>query len=273
VGDHVVDLVKAILLGIVEGVTEFLPISSTGHLILVGQWLDLRADLTPTFDIFIQLGAILAVVWLYRRRLWSLVVSLPTDRRAQRLALALALAFVPSGVLGYLGRGIIRSVLFNPVTVAIALIVGGVAILLLDRQVRADAPMKGLEAVTPQAGFGVGLAQALSLVPGVSRSAASILGGLATGMDRQTAVEFSFFLSIPTMFAATLYELVKSAPSLQPGDALLLGVGFVTAFVTALLVVQLFLRFVATHTFRPFAIYRIVLGVVVLALFFAGALP
>lgn len=265
------DILNALLLGIVEGVTEFLPISSTGHLILFNQWLTLRPGLAETFDIFIQLGAILAVIWLYRVRLLDLLRRLPSDRSAQRLAVALALAFVPAGLLAFLFYNRIKAVLYKPVPVALALILGGVAILLLDRE-RRDASIKGLEAVPPLTGLGVGVAQALALVPGVSRAAASILGGLGLGMDRRTAVEFSFFLSIPTLLVATLYDLFKSASGLGGSDWLVLAVGFVTAFITALIVIQMFLRYITTHTFRPFAIYRIALGALVLALFAVGVL-
>ena len=211
------DILNALLLGIVEGVTEFLPISSTGHLILFNQWLTLRPGLAETFDVFIQLGAILAVIWLYRTRLLDLLRRLPSDPSAQRLALALALAFVPAGLLGFLFHSRIKDLLYKPVPVALALILGGVAIWLLDRE-QGTARVKGLEAVPPLTGLGVGVAQALALIPGVSRSAASILGGLGLGMDRQTAVEFLFFLSIPTMLIATLYDLLKSASGLGGSD-------------------------------------------------------
>lgn len=266
-----VDLFNAVLLGIVEGVTEFLPISSTGHLIIAERWFRLPARLAETFEIFIQLGAILAIVWLYRQRLLDLVRRLPRDRTAQTLALSIMMAFLPAAALGFLGRSLIKERLFNPLTVAVALILGGIAIWLLDRG-QVDGRIKGLEAVRPLAGLLVGVAQALALVPGVSRSAASILGGLAVGMDRRTAVEFSFFLSIPTMISATGYELVKSAPTLTGSDWLLLAVGFVTAFITAVLVVQFFLQYISRHNFRLFAYYRIVFGLLVLALYYSGLL-
>ena len=265
------DLIKAILLGIIEGVTEFLPISSTGHLILAGQWLDLPGALAATFDIFIQLGAILAVVWLYRRRILDMLVRLPRDRSVQWFAVALALAFVPAAGLGVLFYDTIKAVLFTPVVVATALIAGGVIMLVLDRDAK-TARYNELESVPPLTGLGIGVAQALSLIPGMSRSAATILGGLALGLNRQTAVDFSFFLSIPIMVIATLYDLAKSARGLGQSDFLLLGVGFVTAFVTALVVVRWFLRYIAGHNFVPFAVYRIILGALVLGLAALGRL-
>jgi undecaprenyl-diphosphatase len=263
------DIIYAFLLGIVEGVTEFLPISSTGHLIIVGQWLPLRPGLEDIFNIFIQLGAILSVVWLYRSRLIDLLRRLPSDRGAQRLAAALFLAFLPLAALGVLFIDVIKERLYNPVAVAVALVVGGVAMLWLDRDVKRSA-LSDLEAIPPRVGLAVGVAQALSLIPGVSRSAATILGGLGMGMDRRTAVEFSFFLSIPTMLVATVYDLVKNASDLGGSDWLILAVGAGTAFVTALLVIQLFLRYISTNSFLPFAIYRIVLGGLLILLFLAG---
>lgn len=265
------ELINAILLGIIEGITEFLPISSTGHLIIANRFLPLRPDLEATFDIFIQLGAILAIVWLYRAKILDLLRRLLSDRTAQRFAVVLFIAFLPAALLGFLGRSIIRDYLFNPVTVAFALVLGGILIIMLDRN-DDGAQTKAIEAVTPAQGAAIGIAQAVSLFPGVSRSAASILGGLFAGLDRRTAVEFSFFLSIPTLGIATLYELARSASTLQSNDWGLLAAGFIAAFVTAVIVVRWFLRFVSTHTLVPFGIYRILVGVVVLALYLAGVL-
>ena len=265
------DLINAILLGIVEGITEFLPVSSTGHLIVANRFLPLPPHVEVTFDIFIQLGAILAIVWLYRAKLVELLRRLPSDRGAQRFAVVLLIAFLPAAILGFLLRGVIRDYLFNPISVAFAMVLGGILILMIDREDR-ESSTHTIEAVSPRQGVAIGLAQSLSLFPGVSRSAATILGGLLTGLDRRTAVEFSFFLSIPTLGIATLYELAKSAPSLQPSDWLLLLAGFISAFITAVIVVRWFLRYVSTNTLAPFGIYRIVVGFLVLTLYLTGLL-
>jgi undecaprenyl-diphosphatase len=188
----------------------------------------------------------------------------------QQLAGALVLAFVPAGLAGLFWSDVIEAQLFHPVPVAVALIVGGIALLVVDRGETRPGAVDSVERVAPVAGLGVGLAQALSLFPGATRTAASILGGLLVGMSRPTAVEFSFLLAIPTMFAASLYKLYKGLAGLTAGDWMLLAVGFSTAFVVALVVIRAFLQFVTTNTFRPFAVYRIILGLLVLALFGAG---
>ncbi len=263
------NFIVAILLGIIEGITEFLPISSTGHLIIANQWLSLPPNLEKTFDVVIQLGAILAIVVLFWRRLLDLARRLPSDGRARRLVVTLAVAFVPLGVLGLLFNRLVEEELFNPVSVAIALIVGGIVMLLVDTPNRRGV-VKDLEDVTPTTGGIIGLWQALALFPGTSRSAATIVGGMLAGLDRRAAVEFSFLLSIPTMFVATGYSLVKSVRGLTSNDLALIGVGFVTAFITAYIVVRWFLGYVSTHNLRPFALYRLALGVLILALFWLG---
>jgi undecaprenyl-diphosphatase len=254
---------KAILLGVVEGVTEFLPVSSTGHLILTGHllgWTDARAE---TFEIFIQLGAVLAIVWLYRARLWDAATHAISRRSDQRFVLSLAIAFVPAAVVGLLFHHQIKAMLFTPVVVASALVAGGIVILIIEwwrPRSTADDPY----AVKPTAALGIGLAQVLSLVPGVSRSGATIMGGYALGLSRPAATEFSFFLAIPVMVAATLFDLVSSRSALSAADLPIFAIGFVTAFVSALIVVRSFLRFVAHRTFNVFAWYRIVFGLLLL---------
>jgi undecaprenyl-diphosphatase len=258
----------AIILGIVEGLTEFLPVSSTGHLILVGYALNFTGEEAASFEIVIQLGAILSVVVYFRRRLWDLLIQLAVSRVNQRLALALTIAFLPAAIIGLALHKWIERHLFGPVTVAWALIAGGVVILLVEHYIgRTGRPQtKGLDQIDLGQAWWVGIAQCFSLFPGVSRSGATIIGGLLSGMDRTTATEFSFLLAIPTMLAATGYKIVKDHEVLLQGDPLLLPLSLAVSFVTGLAVVAGFLAFVRSHTFKPFAYYRIVLGVIILAL-------
>ena len=254
---------KAGLLGIVEGVTEFLPVSSTGHLILAGHllgWTDSRAE---TFEIFIQLGAILAIVWLYRARLWSVTRHAFTNDPDRRFILSLLIAFLPAAVIGLLFHHAIKERLFTPMVVAMALVIGGVAILLVERWAP-DSREDDAFRLTPGTALGVGLAQVLSLIPGVSRSGATIMGGFALGLTRRAATEFSFFLAIPVMFAATLFDLWSGRGALNAGDVPVFAVGFVVAFLSALVVVRAFLRYVSHQSFAAFAWYRIVFGLLLL---------
>jgi len=252
-----------IILGIVEGLTEFLPVSSTGHLILAGYALNFTGEEATSFEIVIQLGAILSVIVYFRQLLWDLLRELPRNPISQRLALALVVAFFPAAVIGLAVHKWIEAYLFGPITVAWALIAGGVVILLVERRL-GQRPTEGLNHVDLRQAWWVGVAQCVSMFPGVSRSGATIIGGLLTGMDRTTATEFSFLLAVPTMLAATGYKIVKSHDVLLQGDPLFLPLGLAVAFITGLAVVAGFLAFVRSHTFRPFAYYRIVLGVFIL---------
>ena len=255
---------KAILLGVVEGLTEFLPVSSTGHLIIAGHWLEFNSGRASSFEVFIQLGAILSVCWYYRAHLRTAVRGLGRDAAANRFFLNLGISFLPAAAVGFVAHGYIKSVLFHPTVVAWALIAGGVAILIVERRVRpVDPPCAGR--LTSRQALGVGLAQILALIPGVSRSGATILGGMVCGLDRRTATEYSFFLAIPMMFAATAYDLAKTWPTLQPADAGVFTVGFLTAFASALFAIRFLLRFVSRHSFAAFAWYRIVFGSLLLA--------
>ena len=258
--------VKAAILGVVEGVTEFLPISSTGHLIVAGDWLGWTSDDAKTFEIFIQLGAILAVVWIYRDRLLAEARGIGRDAASNVFAASLLIAFLPAAVVGLLLHHWITAHLFAPQVVAWALLVGGVLILVIERFHRTptvtDATM-----VPPGPALGTGLAQVLSLIPGTSRSAATILGGYACGMTRTAATEFSFFLAIPVMFAATLYELWKGRHGLGGVDVVPFVVGFLTAFVSAVIVVKAFLKYVSGHSFTVFAWYRIAFAAFLLWLY------
>ena len=252
-----------IILGVVEGLTEFLPVSSTGHLILVGHALNFTGEQAKDFEIAIQLGAILSVMVYFRKQLWQLVLGLRRDPVSQRLSMALAIAFLPAAVLGFALHRWIEAHLFGPVTVAWALVAGGLVILVVEWRLGRRL-MTGLNHVSLRQAWWVGVAQCFSLFPGVSRSGATIIGGLMAGMDRTTATEFSFILSLPTLMAATSYKILKS-PSLLTEDSWALALGLLVSFVSGLAVVAGFLAFVRTHTFRPFAYYRIVLGAVILA--------
>ena len=257
----------AVVLGIVEGLTEFLPISSTGHLILAEQLLGVHGPLWETLEIMIQLGAILAVVCLYFRKLWSTLVTLPSDPRSRQFAAVILAALVPSLVLGALFGSRIKALLFNSATVGVTLILGGLVILLVERSSRAIR-FRSVDDVPLRTGILIGLAQAVSMIPGTSRSGATIIGGLLLGLDRRAATEFSFFLAIPTMAAAFAYEAYKARDSLDFSSAGLVAAGFVAAFVSALVIVRPFLEFVARVGFAPFAYYRVGLGTLVLTLLF-----
>ncbi|MBA2458678.1 MAG: undecaprenyl-diphosphate phosphatase [Gemmatimonadales bacterium] len=256
-------LLKAIILGLVEGATEFIPVSSTGHLIVVSEWLGQVDERAKTFGIFIQLGAILAIVWLYRTRLTRTLLAAWHDPKSRRLVGSLAIAFLPAAVIGFLTHGWIKEYLFNTEVVAAALVVGGVLILIIERW-RPLVRVQDVGDVAPPTALGIGLAQVLSLVPGTSRSGATIMGGYALGLSRTAATEFSFFLAIPVMFAATSYDLFKSWGSLSAADAPFFAVGFIVAFVSALVVVKAFLSYVSQHSFAAFAWYRIVFGALLL---------
>lgn len=263
----IVLILKALIMGLVEAASEFLPISSTGHLIIVGDFISFTGPRAEAFEIFIQLGAILAVVWIYRRRLLNVIVTLPTDPQSQRLVLNLAIAFIPAAVLGLLLHTAITRYLFNPVSVALALVLGGVAILLIERYARAGR-VQAVDAMSWRDAFWVGVAQSVALFPGVSRSGATIMGGMLTGMSRFAATEFSFFLAIPTMFAATFYSLYKEWDNLTTADVPVFAVGFLAAFFGGLTVVRFLLAYVGQNSFAPFAWYRIGFGGLLLAYFY-----
>lgn len=257
-------LIKAMILGLVEGITEFIPVSSTGHLILVGDWLQYRGDQAMTFEIFIQLGAILAIAWLYRDTLMRVARGIPRDPVHRGFAVNLLIAFLPAAVVGVLIHDLIKSHLFSPVVVAVALVVGGVIILVIERWPPATR-VHGVEEVGWREALGIGLCQVLSLIPGTSRSGATIMGGYALGLSRKAATEFSFFLAIPVMLAATLFDLYQGRELLTRADLAPFAVGFAVAFASALVVVRAFLGFVSRHDFRGFAWYRIAFGGALLA--------
>ncbi len=256
-------LLKALILGVVEGLTEFLPISSTGHLILAGQLLGFNDDKGKVFEVVIQLAAILAVCWEYRARIASVVSGLPSQPEARRFTANLLVAFLPAAVLGLLFSSAIKAHLFNPVPVAIAFIIGGVIIIWVERRPQ-QVRVSQVESMTWRDALKVGCAQCLALIPGTSRSGATIIGGMVFGLSRKAATEFSFFLAIPVMFAATAHEFIKYRQLFSASDIPMLAVGSVVSFLSAFVAVRGLLRFVASHNFMIFAWYRIVFGVVVL---------
>ncbi|MCY0915279.1 undecaprenyl-diphosphate phosphatase [Massilia antarctica] len=259
---------KAIIMGLVEGFTEFLPISSTGHLILAGSLLDFTDEKAKVFEIVIQAGAIMAVCWEYRARIASVMSGLTSDPKAQKFMLNLIVAFMPLAVLGLALGKMIKSALFKPVPVALAFIIGGIIILWVERRNKLNPPVVRVETVddmTVLDAFKVGCAQAMALIPGTSRSGATIIGAMMFGLPRKAATEFSFFLAIPTLLLATAYSLVKERALLSAADLPLFGIGSIAAFISAFLCVRWLLRYISSHDFTVFAWYRIVFGIVVLA--------
>lgn len=259
--------IKAIIMGLVEGFTEFLPISSTGHLILAGELIGFTGVKETVFKIVIQLGAVLAVVWEYRARIARLAGGLGSDPVQQRFARNVAVAFMPAAIVGVLFSAAITDLLFHPVPVAIALVVGGVIILWVEHRQRQSTTPPRVETVdqmTVLDALKVGFAQSFALIPGTSRSGSTIIGGMLFGLSRKAATEFSFFLAIPTMLGATVYSVVKNRDALSMADFPLFSLGFVSAFVSAFLCVRWLLRYISTHDFTIFAWYRIVFGILVL---------
>lgn len=255
----------AVLLGLVEGLTEFIPVSSTGHLILLVDLFGFRGPPGRVFEIAIQLGAILAVCWAYQGKLLYIVKRLPFDRQAQHFAVVILIAFAPAAAVGALGHGFIKGVLFSPWVVATNLVLGGFAILAIERSVAADqGASPAVERLAYSTAFKIGLFQMLAMIPGVSRSGATIMGARLLGVDRPTAAEFSFFLAIPTMLGATVFDLYKGRAGLEAGGILMIAIGFVAAFLAGLMVVRKVVSFVSLHGFAPFAWYRIAIGTTML---------
>jgi len=256
-------IVVAIILGIVEGVTEFLPVSSTGHLMLATALLGEDPDKWAAFNVVIQLGAILAIVVLYWRTFWAVLVGF-FERKAMswRFVRNVVIAFLPAGVIGFLLIKQIDRLLGDPLIVPVTLILGGIAILIIERLVK-RTPIVGVAEIPAKTAVGIGFAQCVSMIPGVSRSAATIMGALSLGVERRTAAEFSFFLAVPTMLGATTLEFVKHRHEIMSGAGVGLGpvaVGFVVSFVVAIVVVRAFVHYISKHNFAPFAWYRIVVG-------------
>ncbi len=262
-------LIKALILGVVEGLTEFLPVSSTGHLILAGDLLHFNDERGKLFEIVIQCGAILAVCWEYRAKIAAVIAGLGSQREAQRFVLNLVIAFIPAAVLGLAFGKAIKAQLFQPVPVALAFIIGGFVILWAERREH-TVRIQEVEELRWSDALKLGFAQAFALIPGTSRSGATIIGGLLFGLSRKAATEFSFFLAIPTLFAASAYELFKERALLSFDDWGMWTVGFVAAFISAFLCVRWLLRYISHHDFTPFAWYRIAFGLVVLGTAYSG---
>lgn len=263
-------LVKAAIMGIVEGLTEFLPISSTGHLILAGSLLGFDDAKAKVFDIAIQTGAIFAVVLVYWQKIRSTVVDLPTSRQAQRLTLNVIIGFLPAVVLALIFGKFIKAHLFTPTVVATTFILGGFVILWAERRPASATRVQTVDEMTPLDALKVGLVQCLAMIPGTSRSGATIIGGMLMGLSRKAATDFSFFLAIPTLIGAGVYSLYKERALLSAADIPMFSVGLVFSFISAWLCVRWLLRYVSTNSFVPFAWYRIAFGIIVLVTAFTG---
>jgi len=263
-------LAKAFVLGVVEGLTEFLPVSSTGHLILAGGLLGFSDEKAKVFEIVIQTGAMLAIVWEYRVRFWRVLAGLTSDRTAQRFAINVLIAFLPAAALGLAFVKVIKAHLFHAVPVALAFIVGGLIILWVERWLHPRVRIDSVDEMSWRDALKVGIAQAFALIPGTSRSGATIIGGMLFGLSRRAATEFSFFLAVPTLVAAGAYDFWKNRALFSAGDIGLFAAGSITAFISAFLCVRWLLRYIATHDFTPFAWYRIAFGAVVLVTAYTG---
>ncbi len=257
-------MLEAALLGLVEALTEFLPVSSTGHLIIAAELLNFDGPPGKVFEVVIQAGAVLAILVTYFRRFWDVLLGLGKDPAARRFATAIALAFLPAALIGVVAHKYIKFYLFNPTVVALALILGGIAILVIER-VRPVPTVNQIENFTPRLALGIGLVQCVAMIPGVSRSGATILGALLMGVTRRAAAEFSFFLAVPTLAGAAVYDLYKNRDGLSADGMELIAIGFITTFLASLWVIRWFVGFVSRRGFAPFAWYRIVAGTVLLA--------
>ena len=263
-------LVKAAIMGVVEGVTEFLPISSTGHLILAGSLLGFDDAKAKVFDIAIQTGAILAVIIVYWQKIRSTLVALPTERQAQKFALNVLLGFIPAVVLGLLFGKLIKAHLFTPIVVATTFILGGFVILWAERRPQSAARIHSVDDMTPLDALKVGLVQCLAMIPGTSRSGATIIGGMLLGLSRKAATDFSFFLAIPTLIGAGVYSLYKERALLSMADLPMFAVGLFFSFISAWVCVRWLLRYISNNSFVPFAWYRIAFGITVLVTAWLG---
>jgi undecaprenyl-diphosphatase len=252
-------LFQAIFLGVVEGVTEFIPVSSTGHLIIAGRLIGFTGTSADVFEVVIQLGAILAICVLYARKLLGVAFGLGSDPAARRFAIAVIVGFLPAAALGFVLHDFIKAVLFSPMVVCASLVLGGIAILAIERW-KPEARIEGVESLGPATALKIGLFQCIAMIPGVSRSGATILGAVLLGVERKTAAEFSFFLAIPTMLGATVLDLWKARDVLNPDDSAIIAVGFFAAFVSAIVVVRWLVGFVSHHGFSVFGWYRIGFG-------------
>jgi len=249
----------AFLLGIVEGVTEFLPVSSTGHLIIGAELLGYTDPSSKVFEIFIQLGAIFAVVVEYRKKILGTFIGIQTDKIAQVFTKNLLISFIPAAILGFFFHSLIKLYLFNPIVVGIALVVGGIVMIIIEKKLT-NRPQVDVDKISNKQALVIGIAQCFSLIPGISRAASTIMGGLIAGLDRKTATEFSFFLAIPIIFAASIFDLSSNIGILSKSDIPVFVVGFITAFLSSYFIIKIFIWFVAHNTFVAFGWYRIIVG-------------
>ena len=263
-----VDIIKSIFLGGVEGITEFLPISSTGHLILLNQWISFSASFTKTFDIVIQLGAILAVIFYFWEKIWPFNKSGEQKTAVLNIWYKTIVGVIPAILIGGILGGYIQKHFFNPWVVAGALVIGGLILIYVEKK-HLGHRYETVASIPIMTVFSIGLIQCLSMIPGTSRSAATIIGAIILGASRTAAVEFSFYLAIPTMIAASAYSLLKGGLAMSGGEVVLLIIGFITAFFVALFVIRFFMRYIQSHDFLPFAYYRIILGMIVIVYFWA----
>ena len=263
---HILEIIKAIILGVVEGITEFLPISSTGHLILVNQFVSFDKDFTVLFDIVIQLGAILAVLVFFIKKLWPFTKDKIKNKETLNIWYKTIVGVLPAILLGALFASFIKEKLFNPWVVAISLFVGGLVILFIENKNK-TAKIVSIGDLSYKTAFFIGLIQCFSMIPGVSRSASTIIGGMVLGASRVVATEFSFFLAIPTMFAASAYSLLKYKGILNSSQLLILMIGFIVSFIMALAIVKFLINFVKKHDFKIFGYYRIILGIIIILYF------
>jgi len=259
---HFIELFKAVFLGVVEGLTEFIPVSSTAHLLIASTIVNFESIKNNLFEIVIQTGAILAICVLYRHKIF-LVIRDIKKKSQQKFVLNLILAFLPAAIIGAAFHSIIKQFLFSNFTIAIALIFGGFVMIFFDRKPR-EIKINEVENITPLTAFYIGIFQCVAMIPGVSRSGATIIGGLILGLNKKTAAEFSFFLAIPTIAAASLYDLIKNSSELSFSNLELIFVGLISAFISALFVIKWFINFVSKNNFTPFAIYRIIVGILIL---------
>lgn len=265
------EYIDAALLGIIEGLTEFIPVSSTGHLIVAEAFLDRVSQNTDVFDIFIQVGAIMAVVWARKERVFKLATGFFYDRHERTMGLKIVAAFLPAAIAGVLFHSQIKEVLFSPTVVAVSLIVGGIIMLIVERA--ASKPrFQNIDSIPFKTALGIGICQVAALIPGVSRAGASIVGAEFLGVERKTAAEFSFFLAIPTIFGAAVYDLYKNWHKLDMSDLPIFATGTIMAFIAASIVVNALIAFVGKYGFKPFGYYRIVAGFVLLALLYINVL-
>lgn len=259
---HFADLIKAVVLGIVEGLTEFVPVSSTAHLLITSYLIDFQSVKNGTFEIVIQLGAIMAICVVYHKKILSLLVNFK-QKNQQNLIINIALAFLPAAIIGLMFHGLIKKFLFSNFVIALTLIFGGILMIIIDRKERKSDVLE-IENIKAKTAFYIGLFQCLAMIPGFSRSGATIIGGLLVGLNRKVATEFSFFLAIPTIAAASFYDLIKNYSEIDFGGMQLILVGLVSSFISAILVIKWFINFVSKNNFIPFGIYRILIGLIIL---------